>query len=366
MIESAHTLKDDKTLVKQIWKEEPMMSLTALRRFYPSINEHKMAEEEVRRLLRETLDERYIKRDAPQPGMLKYAQKNFFSILFLSIYRALNIPCSRRVMYGIMNHSIRGIVTGTDNILDDEYKELLPLRFSKKATRFKSVMHILLFDRFLFRVLDEAVKDRLITLEEKYLVQQKIFEAMALIGEEEATEEGGISRILPPAEILSSVHMYKGGNLLQLAFVAPRILEKEHAAELEQVDRGIYSIGMALQVIDDLTDFYSDIRRQNHNYLVSSIYFEGTAAERKKLEAIFVDEAAETLPIEKEFAESVSRVMERAIGEALTGFDRLHEAGYWINRSEALGLIKYLFKLRGVKHLLSLLPEECVITLSAG
>jgi len=346
MTKSTHILKDYKTLVKQIWKEEPMRSQTALWRFYPSINEHKMAEEEVRRLLRETLDERYIKRDAPQPDIHKYAQKNFFSILFLSIYRALNIPCSRRIMYGIMNHSIRGIVTGTDNLLDGEYKELLPLRFSK--------------------VLDEAVKDRLITLEEKYLVQQKIFDAMVLIGEEEATEEGGISRILPPAEILSSVHMYKGGNLLRLAFVAPRILEKEHSAELEQVDRGIYSIGMALQVIDDLTDFYSDIRRQNHNYLVSSIYFEGTAAERKKLEAIFVDEAAKTLPIEKEFAESVSRVIERAIGEALTGFDRLHEAGYWINRSQAFDLIKYLFKLRGVKHLLSLLPEECVITLSAG
>ncbi|MGZ4885811.1 MAG: hypothetical protein ACXVI7_10430, partial [Halobacteriota archaeon] len=65
MPKSTHTLKG---------KEEPMMPLTALRRFYPSIKEHKMAEEEVRRLLRETLDERYIKRDAPQPGMLKYAQ----------------------------------------------------------------------------------------------------------------------------------------------------------------------------------------------------------------------------------------------------------------------------------------------------
>ncbi|MGZ4894301.1 MAG: class 1 isoprenoid biosynthesis enzyme [Halobacteriota archaeon] len=357
MPKSTHTLKE---------KEESGVSLTALRRFYPSIKEHKMAEEEVRRLLHETLDERYIKRDAPQLGMLKYAQKNFFSILFLSIYRALNIPCSRRIMYGMMNHSIRGIVTGTDNILDDEYKELLPLRFSKKATRFKSVMHILLFDHFLLRVLDEAVKDQLMTLEEKYLVQQKIFEALVLIGEEEATEEGGISRILPPAEILSSVHMYKGGNLLRLAFVAPRILEKELSAELEQVDKGVYSIGMALQVIDDLTDFYSDIRRQNHNYLVSSIYFEGTATERKKLEVILVDEAAETLPIEKQFAESVSRVMERAIGEALMGFDRLHDAGYWINRSEALDLIEFLFKVRGVTHLLSLLPKECVITLSAG
>ena len=58
--------------------------------------------------------------------------------------------------------------------------------------------------------------------------------------------------------------------------------------------------------------------------------------------------------------------MERAIGEALTGFDRLDKAGYWINRSQALDLIKYLFELRGVTHLLSLLPEECVITLSAG
>ncbi len=342
-----------------------MISLTALRRFYPSINEHKMVEEEVRRLLGETLDERYIRKDVPRPGMLKYAQKNFFSILFLGIYRALNIPCSRRVMYGIMNHSIRGIVTGTDNLLDDEYKELLPLRFSDKATRFKSVMHILLFDRFLFRVLDEAAKDRLITLEDKYLVQQKIFESMVLIGEEEATEEGGVSRILPPAEILSSVHMYKGGNLLRLAFVAPLILEKELSAELEKADRGIYSIGMALQVIDDLTDFYSDIRRQNHNYLVSSVYFEGNASERKKLDAMLSNADALELPIEQEFTESVSRVMERAIGEALTGFDRLYEAGYWISRSQALGLIKYLFKLRGVKNLLPLLPEECGTTLSA-
>jgi hypothetical protein len=342
-----------------------MISLTALKGFYPSINEHKMAEEEVKRLLRETLDERYIRHDLPQPSMLKYSQKNFFSILFLSIYRALKIPVSRRIMYGIINHSIRGIVTGTDNILDDEYKELLPLRFSEKATRFKSVMHILLFDRFLFRVLDEAVKDRLITPEEKYIVQQKIFEAMVLIGEEEATEEGGVSRILLPAEILSSVHMYKGGNLLRLAFVAPLILEKGLSCELEKVDRGIYSIGMALQVIDDLTDFYSDIRRQSHNYLVSSVYFEGNASERKKLDAIFLGEHSAALPIEKEFPESVSRVMERAIGEALTGFDKLHDAGYWINRSQALGFIKYLFKLRGVKNLLPLLPEECGTTLSA-
>ena len=342
-----------------------MISLSVIRRFYPSINEHRIVEEEVHRLLSETIDEQYIRPRGEGLSTVKYIRKNFFSTLFLNIYRALNISYSRRIMYGVINHSIRGIVTGTDNILDDEYKELLPLKFSEGATRFKSVMHILLFDRFLFRVLDEAVKDELITSAGKYEVQQRIFDAMVPIGAEEASEEKGISGILPPSEILSSVHMHKGGNLLRLAFVAPRILEKERAAELEQVDRGIYSIGMALQVIDDLTDFYSDIVRHRHNYLVSSIYFEGTPAEKKKLSRLFDGSIASPAPIEKEYAGSVSRVIERAIGEALAGFDYLYEAGYGINRIQAMGIMRYLFRIRGVKNLLALLPEHCGTTLSA-
>jgi len=342
-----------------------MISLSMVRRFYPSINEHRIVEEEVHRLLSETIDEHYIRPRGNGLSTVQYVRKNFFSILFLNIYRALNIPYSRRITYGIINHSIRGIVTGTDNILDDEYKELLPLRFSEGATRFKSVMHILLFDRFLFRILDEAAEDGHITTAGKYEVQQRIFDAMVPIGEEEASEENGVSGVLPPAEILSSVHMHKGGNLLRLAFVAPRILERELVAELEQVDRGIYSIGMALQVIDDLTDFYSDIERRHHNYLVSSIYFEGTPSEKKKLGHLLDGKTALPAPIENEYAESVSRVMERSVGEALAGFDSLYEAGYWINRVQAMGIIRYLFRLRGVKNLLALLPEHCGTTLSA-
>ncbi len=343
-----------------------MISLSVIRRFYPSINEHRIVEEEVHRLLRETIADHYIRPGGGGLSSVKYVRKNFFSILFLNIYRALDIPYSHRIMYGVINHSIRGIVTGTDNILDDEYKELLPLRFSEGATRFKSVMHILLFDRFLFRILDEAVRDGLITTAGKYEVQQRILDAMVPIGEEEASEEKGISVILPPEKILSSVHMFKGGNLLRLAFVAPRILEKGLAAELEKVDRGIYSLGMALQVIDDLTDFYDDINKQRHNYLVSSIYFEGTPPEKQKLGNLLDGSTALPAPIEREYAESVSRVMERAVGEALAGFDSLYEAGYGINRVQAMGIIRYLFRLRGVRNLLALLPEHCATSLSAA
>lgn len=345
-----------------------MFSLAQLRRLYPSVREHRQVEAETRRLLEGTLDARYIRPPGRRPGTIRYAQRNIFSILFLSIYRSIGITPDRRVLYGVINHAVRGIVTATDNILDDEYKEMLPLRFPEGATRFKSVMHILLFDRFLARVVEEAADSGLIPPELKGAVEKQVFAAMVPIGEEEAGEEGGVGEILPPDEILSSIHMYKGGNLLRLAFVAPRLVEKTLADPLERADRGVYRIGMALQVIDDLTDFYADLRDRRHNYLVSSIRFEGTAPERERLDRLFAGDDMGRPSVELAFAPSVQRVMERAIGEALAGFELLHDAGFWIDRRLAMELIRHLFRLRGVPNLLALLPNKSDYTnsLEAG
>lgn len=341
-----------------------MFRLAQLRRLYPSVQEHRQVEAETRRLLETTLDGRYILPASPPPNFLAYAQRNIFSILFLSVYRSIGIPAERRVFYGVVNHAIRGIVTATDNILDDEYKEMLPLRFPENATRFKSVMHILLFDRFLARAMDEAAAGGVIRPDQRDAIQRRIFDAMIPIGAEEASEEGGVGEILPPDRILSSIHMYKGGNLLRLAFVAPRLVEKELAGPLELADRGIYRIGMALQVIDDLTDFYDDIRDRRHNYLVSSVRFEGTTAERERLERILAGDDPGRPAIEFSFTPSVQRVMERAIGEALAGFGLLRRGGFWIDRTLALFLIRQLFRLRGVPNLLALLPRRINATLS--
>ncbi len=56
-----------------------------------------------------------------------YFRKNFFSITFLALYRSVGVPPERRLFYGVVNHAIRGVVTASDNILDDEYKLPLPL-----------------------------------------------------------------------------------------------------------------------------------------------------------------------------------------------------------------------------------------------
>jgi hypothetical protein len=332
-------------------------ALIAFRRLYPSVQEHRQVEAETRRLLEKTLDQAYLGPPPPAVGTLKYARRHFFSSLFLAIYRTAGVPRERRLFYGVLNHAIRGIVTGTDNLLDDEYKEMLPLAFPERATRFKSVMHILLFDRILFSLIDEAVAAGLIDRVQSRVISREVFGAMVPIGAEEATEEGGVCGVLSPAEILASVHMYKGGNLLRLAFVAPLFLETgEIGVRLQTADRGIFSIGMALQVIDDLTDFYDDLRDRRHNYLVSTIQHEGSLDERARLAALLAGRGAE-IPVEQAFAASAGRAMARAIGEALDGFERLHSTGFWLDRPQSLELIRHLFVLRGVGHLLPLLPS---------
>ena len=334
-----------------------MHALMTFRRLYPSLQEHRQVEAETLRLLKVILPSAYLGEVPPPAGFLKYARRHFFSSLFLAVYRSSGVAAERRLFYGGLNHAIRGIVTGTDNLLDDEYKEMLPLAFPERATRFKSVMHVLLFDRILFHLLDEASASGLVSDAEARQVGHEVFAAMVPIGAEEAAEEGGIAGILTPAEILASVHMYKGGNLLRLAFVAPLLVERGEVRErLAMADRGIFSIGLALQVIDDLTDFHDDLRDHRHNYLAATIRHEGTLEERARLAALLGGGDRATVPVEQVFAASASRAMVRAIGEALDGFEHLHEAGFWLDRPQALKMIRYLFNLRGVGHLLSLLP----------
>jgi hypothetical protein len=334
-----------------------MRSFTTLVKLYPSIKEHRQVEKATLRLLDGLLESRFIAPPRRRVGPLQYTRKNFFSILFLAVYRAMGIQEERRLLYGTINHTIRGIVTAADNILDDEYKEMLPLRFATGASRFKSIMHLLLFDRILYQVVDEAVEQRIISAEDRPRILQTILDALVPIGEEEATEEGGVPHLLTPAEIIEQIHRHKGGNLLRLAFVTPLLVETGRRERVELADRGVFRIGLALQVIDDLTDFHEDLRDRHHNYLASTIHHEGSDSERQQLAALMAG-SSELPPVERAFPDSVQRTMGRAVGEALHGFDNLAQAGFWLNRSQALELIKNLFRLRQVGHLLPLLPES--------
>jgi len=324
--------------------------LSLLRRILPALLEHKEVERGLYRLFAEYVPEKY-RFPLPKRGLLRYLERNIFSILFLALYRAVGISRERRLLYGGLNHCLRGVVTGTDNLLDQEYKELLPLNFPEKARVFKSALHVLLFDLLKERLLQEAVRTGLLAPEEALEVSRALIRALLPIGEEEASEEAGLEGTLTPEEVLRRVHVHKGGNLLRLAFVAPHLLEKTRRERLEEAEKGVFSLGLALQVIDDLTDFFEDRKRRRPNYLYSWIYYRGSAEERSRLEAL-------QGPITELFPEGVASVMRQAIGEALYGFRCISKAGLHFSSDEALKLIKFLFRIRGVGQLLAALPEK--------
>ncbi len=317
---------------------------------------HREIEQSLYGYLNDIIPERFIFRERKNPLSPKYIEKNIFSILFLSIYDSIGISPEMQKFYGMLNHSIRGIVTSTDNILDREYKFMLPVKFGNKGF-FPSIMHILLFDRLIYHVVFDAERDGLVSGMSPLRIENTIFRALIEIGLEEAGEERGVDEILEPDSVLKDVHTQKGGNLLRLAFVAPRLIERDDKVrqKLLLADRGVFSIGMALQCIDDITDIKKDIEDRRHNYLLSLIWHQGTGKERQTIRDM-INSKDITIQISDVFRHSVKQAVNYAITEAVRGFKILEKAGFWIDADYALNLLKILFKLRRVGELTGFFP----------
>lgn len=72
----------------------------------------------------EILDTSHVKLYRPSEDYFSL-ENNFFSTLFLYSYFRAGFPKSKRILFVAMNQCLRGMVTGCDNILDNEYKKTL-------------------------------------------------------------------------------------------------------------------------------------------------------------------------------------------------------------------------------------------------
>lgn len=223
-------------------------------------------------------------------------ERNFFSALFLYSYQTAGISQRRRVLYALINQCLRGMVTGCDNILDNEYKATLETDLPQKGVRFRSVIDIMASDRVLFEALLTAQCKGEITADEARLASSATLKALGRSGAEEAGEEGGVTAILEPEEVLTSVHHYKTGVLFQCPWAVPAVIERiDKEAISTQLD-ALYAIGMGCQILDDMVDLASNTEESRHNYVVSLIWHGRAAAERERLESIL---AAGLKPDEK-------------------------------------------------------------------
>jgi hypothetical protein len=213
-------------------------------------------------------------------------EKNFFSALFLYSYHRAKIPKQRRIFYSAINQCIRGLVTGCDNILDDEYKKTLETDLPENGIRFRSVLDILVSDRVLLEILINGYQDNEYNIEKVSEASIATLRALTKSGAQEASEEGGIHKILPPDQVLQMIHHYKTGLLFQCPWAVPSIIESCEKETVSLLLDALYQIGMGCQIMDDMVDLSMDMQKKHHNYVVSLIYYDSGSDDWRRLKSL--------------------------------------------------------------------------------
>jgi hypothetical protein len=196
---------------------------------------------------------------------------NFFSALFLYSYVRAGIPAHRRILYAAVNQCLRGMVTGCDNLLDNEYKMTLDTDLPAAGRKFRSILDIMVSDRVLFEILLDYCRSSGAATDLARQAGTASLNALTRSGAQEASEEAGISKRLPPGEVLSQVHHFKTGVLFQCPWAIPSIIEGNRELANGPLSRTLYLIGMGCQIMDDMVDLMEDVRNRRHNYVASLI-----------------------------------------------------------------------------------------------
>ncbi len=264
----------------------------------------------------------------PPPRDYTSLEKNFFSALFLYSYHRAGIPPRRRILYTAINQCLRGMVTGCDNLMDDEYKETLITDLPGKSFRFRSVLDIMVSDRILFELLFKYfTEDRMSTQQFLGTIAASIT-ALTRSGAQEASEEGGVDAVLPPQQVLETVHHFKTGLLFMCPWSVPRIIEDCSNTAVDSLLEGLYRIGLGCQVMDDMVDLAQDIKKRHHNFLASLVYYHSGSAQWDRLNA-WASETGDERKFMTEFPDAVSRAVQVARQFLKEGLRLLFDERHW-------------------------------------
>ncbi|MBW2217415.1 MAG: class 1 isoprenoid biosynthesis enzyme [Deltaproteobacteria bacterium] len=258
-------------------------------------------------------------------------KRNFFSSLFLYSYFRAGIPRPKRILYAAINQCLRGMVTGCDNILDDEYKKTLETDLPEQGTRFRSILDIMVSDRVLFSILYRSCQDNLISPDMVLEACSESLRSLAEAGAQEASEEGGAGEMLKPEIVLSSVHHYKTARLFQCPWAVPTIIEKNEAENAPVMKEALYQIGMGCQILDDMVDLSIDLRMNRHNYIASLISYGANPEERDLLKTrqVLEKESDDNPELLMEFPDAMQTAGAKALSYLKNGagalFDDQHQ-----------------------------------------
>jgi len=277
---------------------------------------------------------------APLPHSWTALRHNHFSVLFIAVFRLLDIPAPRRLLYARINHCLRAWVTACDNLLDDELREMLLTDLPAGAAVFKSAHTLLVVDRVFFLMLREAEFAGVITAAETERLIAVSLGALTASGRQEAEEEHGVAGRLRPARVLREVHGRKAGMLFTAPLAAPRALgDTGTGRRFNDLSRGLHRFGLGVQILDDLNDLGQDLAGRRQNYFASVIAHGVDAGERVRLGSL---EGAETVRTNaglwKQFPKGLARTQSECLAQFRAGVDLLFRGGLPLSLAERAAL----------------------------
>lgn len=277
-------------------------------------------------------------------------RRNLFSTLFQSVYHLLQIREDRRLLYGRLNHLFRIWVTSADNLLDGEDKIVVPVKIAGSSRVMRQVISIMLADRILKSIIDDAVVKNVITKEDALILSNKSLQILLPSAAEEASEENGITHRPDPDYVLNTIHCLKTGLLFHIPFLGPETVETNiDTNTLTLCKEGLMSFGLGCQILDDIRDIAKDYLEARHNYILSKLYTDYPLYV-EKLDRIGPDinVSSNILGL---FPDAVYPAADKAVELLTDGLMSLGSAGLGINRTAAKFLSIGMFEVLGVGEL---------------
>jgi len=274
----------------------------------------------------------------PLPDEWLAPERNVFSALFLAVTEALVGPSPRLPLYAMANQSMRAWVTACDNLLDDEYKPVLPFAFGAAGPRMRSVLTVMAADR----VLEAFARERFPA--DAALVAGRTLAALAPSALQECEEESTPGEVLPPERVLSDIHARKTGDLFVAPLALPIELDRPDRARVQLADAGLRQFGLACQILDDIVDLPHDLARGRHNLLASLAHAAGGDLARR-LDASRAD--APAWATAERFGDLAERAWPLARERFAASFDALAALGIALSPAERdalTGLIARLLR----------------------
>jgi hypothetical protein len=275
------------------------------------------------------------------PPAMMSIRRNLFSTFFQAACAALDVPLSRRYLYGKINYLFRIWVTAADNLLDDEDKAVLDVSMPGDAHVMRQVVSIMAADRVLAGILREAVRGGVISAPDADRLSEMTLQVLLPSAAEEASEEKGVRKRPEPGYVLKTIHRIKTGFLFHVPLIGPQYLEKRvDRSRLRLCRAGLGDFGIGCQLLDDVRDIARDHLEQRHNYVLSTLAHSRSGRSRlKKLEKGFTVQKK----VFKEFSEECAMTVRLADRYLHSGLASLDACGFGLGPEKIEAVARFMF-----------------------